>query len=116
MLIPQPQGGILLGIPQPPIQLSYLGKHWEEDVGLFGLALQSDSSNCLMLILHRQLGNYLLSSAEGYGPTAQHIYNTIYNVGHLSTSWLLTKSKDSMLHKILVQLCSSDICWKKNSI
>ena len=38
-----------------------------------GSALQSNSSNCLVLILHKQLGNYLLSTEESYGPTAQHM-------------------------------------------
>ena len=28
-------------------------------VGLLGLDLQSNKSNCLVLILHRQLGNYI---------------------------------------------------------
>ena len=35
-------------------------------------ALQSNSSNCLMLIQHRQLGNYLLSTGESYDLTAQN--------------------------------------------
>ena len=44
-------------------------KHWEEDVRMLVFALQSNSSNCLMEILHRQLGNYLLNTGETYGPT-----------------------------------------------
>ena len=45
---------------------------------LLSLALQNNSSSCLVLILHRQLGNYLLSSGETYGLTAQHICKTLY--------------------------------------
>ena len=56
----QPQGGIFQGILQPFIHWSHIGKHWEEDVGLSGLAIQSDSCNCLVSILHKQLGKYLL--------------------------------------------------------
>ena len=40
-------------------------------------ALNSNSSNCLVLILHRQLGNYLLCTGESYGPTAQHMQDSI---------------------------------------
>ena len=43
MLIPQPQGGILQGIPQPLIQWRHLGKYSEEDVELSGLAVQINS-------------------------------------------------------------------------
>ena len=49
-----------------------------EDVGLSGLTLQRDSFKCLVQIPHWQLGNYLLSTRESYGPTAKmsarHIY------------------------------------------
>ena len=51
-------------------------KHWEEDVGLFGLALQSSNSNCLVQISHRQLGCYLLITRESL--TDQHICKTLY--------------------------------------
>ena len=53
-------------------------KHWEEDIGLLGLALQRESSNCLVLIPHRQLGNYLLSTGDSYNLTAHHIHMTLY--------------------------------------
>ena len=49
------------------------GKHLKEDVGLSGLVLQSNGSNCLMLILQRYLEKYLLSIRNTYGPTSQHI-------------------------------------------
>ena len=35
-------------------------------------SLQDNSSNCLVLIPHRQLGNYLLCTWESCGQTAQH--------------------------------------------
>ena len=50
------------------------GKHWEEDAGLSGLAMQSNSSNCLVLISHRQLGNYLVGTGKSYGPTFPRLY------------------------------------------
>ena len=53
------------------------GKHWEEDVGLSGPVLLSNISNCLMLILHRQLGIYLLNTGDSYDLTAQQIHNYI---------------------------------------
>ena len=40
--------------------------------------LQSNSSNCLVLIPYRHLGNYLLSAVKIYGPTAQHVHKTFY--------------------------------------
>ena len=49
------------------------GKHWENIVGLWGLALQSNSSNCLVLIPHRQLENYLLGAWKSYSPTPETI-------------------------------------------
>ena len=53
------------------------GKHWEESVGLLGLNLQRNSSNCPVLILHIQLGNYLLHTGESYCLTAQQIHKTL---------------------------------------
>ena len=51
-----------------------LGKHQEEDVGP---GLQSNSSNCLVLILHRQLGTIcsVLGRATANLP---NIYKTLY--------------------------------------
>ena len=40
------------------------GKHGEKAVGLSGLALKSSHSNCLVLILHRQVGNCLLGTCQ----------------------------------------------------
>ena len=37
-----------------------------------------NSSNCLVLILQRKLGNYLLYAGESCGPTAQHIHKPLY--------------------------------------
>ena len=62
------------GIPLPFNQWSHANKHWEE---YFGLALQNNSSNCLVLILHRQLGNYLLSTGESYGPTTHYMQDSL---------------------------------------
>ena len=42
-----------------------------------GLALQSSRSRCPLLILHRQLGKYLLGTRESYGSIAQHIHKTV---------------------------------------
>ena len=47
------------------------GNDWEEDVGLLGLALQSKTSNCLVLIPDRQLEKYLLSTGESNGKHLQ---------------------------------------------
>ena len=52
------------------------GKYWEEDVELLDLAFLNNSSKCLVLVPHRQLGNYLLIIGESYGPTPQHIHKT----------------------------------------
>ena len=53
-------------------------KYWKVDVGILGLLLQSCSSRCLVLILHRELGSYFLSTRKGYSPTLLHIHKT-YN-------------------------------------
>ena len=42
------------------------GKHWEEDARLLDLGLQSNSSNCLVPILHRQLAQQPNISARIY--------------------------------------------------
>ena len=47
---------------------------FRKDVGLLGLALQNKSSNYLVLMLHRQLRNYLLVTRESHHLTAQHFY------------------------------------------
>ena len=52
-------------------------QHWGEHVGLSGLALQSNDSNCLVLIPYRQLGKDLLSTRGSYDLTSQHICKTI---------------------------------------
>ena len=54
--------------PYPLFSEAIWGKHREKDVGLSGLALQNNSSNYPVLILNRQLGNYLLSTRESNGP------------------------------------------------
>ena len=54
------------------------GKHWEVNVGLSGFALHSNGSNCLILILYRQLGNYLLSIGNSFDIKAKHIHKTSY--------------------------------------
>ena len=78
MSIPQPQGCILQDIDQPLVQGSHRVKHWEEYVGMLGLVPQSKSSNSLVLILHRKLDNYLLSTGESYNLRAQNIHKTLY--------------------------------------
>ena len=41
-------------------------------------ALQSNISNCLVLAVHRGLSNYLLSTGESYGPSAENICKNLY--------------------------------------
>ena len=40
-------------------------------------AFQSNSSNCLVLIPQRQLGNYLLTTVESFGLTSQHLQDCL---------------------------------------
>ena len=49
--------------------MQILGEH----VGLSSLGLQSSSSKCVVLKLHRELGNYPLSATNSYSLTASHI-------------------------------------------
>ena len=49
----------------------------EEDVGLSGLDLHSNSSDCLVLTLYKQLGKYSPTTRESSGPTVQHICKTL---------------------------------------
>ena len=89
------------------------GKHWEEDLGLLGLAVPSNGSNCLVLIPDKHLGNCLLSTKDSYSLIVQLIHRTLHkSVWHLSKTWLLTKVHDSMLNWILVPVSGRDICWK----
>ena len=63
----------MLGILLPLNQWSHAWQTLRRSCWAVGPALQSNSSNCLVLILHRQLGNYLLGTGKNYGPTAQHM-------------------------------------------
>ena len=54
------------------IQLNYARKTLRGRCWDVRPALQCSSSNCLLLILQRQLGNYLLNTGKNYSPTAQH--------------------------------------------
>ena len=86
------------------------GKHWEEDVGP---GLQSNSSNCLVLIPHRQMGNYLPVTGESYSPTAQHMQDWIWvNVWHLPREDLLTEAQHITLYRVLVPIHSSNVRGK----
>ena len=49
------------------------GKYWEEDVGLLGLAVQSNSSNCLALI-HLDTGDTFAMSAWGHIHFVLHLH------------------------------------------
>ena len=64
-------------LPLPLIQWSHVRHTLRGRCWAVGPASQSNISNCLVLILHRQLGNYLLSIGESYGPTAQHSQDSI---------------------------------------
>ena len=64
-------------IPLPLNQWSHVRQTLRGRCWAVGPALQSSSSNHLVLILHRKLGNYLLSSEESYRPTAQHSQDSI---------------------------------------
>ena len=48
------------------------------DKQMFGFDLKSNSSNSLVLMLHRQMGNYFLGTRESYGLTVQHFGKTLY--------------------------------------
>ena len=61
------------GIPLPLNQRSHERQTLRGRCWAVRPALQSNSSNCLELIPHRQLGNYLLSTGEHYNLTAQHM-------------------------------------------
>ena len=63
----------MLGIPLPLNQWSHAWQILRRRCWTVRPALQSSSSNCLVLIPHRQLGNYLLGTRESYDPTAQHM-------------------------------------------
>ena len=67
----------MLGIPLPLNQWSHARQTLRRRCWAVGPALQSNSSTCLVLILHRQLGNYLLSTGESYGLTAQHMQDWV---------------------------------------
>ena len=56
--MPQPQSGILQGIPQPIFSMKPFGKTLTKRCWTARSCSHSNSSNCLVLILHRQLGNY----------------------------------------------------------
>ena len=99
------------------------GKHWEEDVCLQAFALQTKSSNCLVLIPLGQLGNYLLGPGRSYGLPAQHICKTLQKTvfnPYQQIPYSL-KTHNSMLLRILVPICGSNIClkivpsWSRNS-
>ena len=99
----------MLGIPLPLNQWSHA---WQtlRSCWAVGPALQSNSSNCLVLILHRQLGNYLRSTGESYGPTAEHMQDWLkVNVWHLIGEDLLTKAQHGMLHRVLMPIHSSNV-------
>ena len=53
------------------------GKHWEEDIRLSDLALQSNSSNYLVGNTAQTIWKLLLCSGESCGPTAQHLQDLI---------------------------------------
>ena len=85
-------------------------------------ALQSNSSSCLVLIPHWQLGHYLLSIGGSYSLTAQHSQDSItVNVWHLPREHLLTEAQHSTLYRILLLICSSNVggkivsSWHRNS-
>ena len=62
----------MLGIPLHLNQWSHAWQTLRRICWAVGPAFQSNSSNCLVLILHRQLGNYLLGTGKSYGTTAKH--------------------------------------------
>ena len=56
---------------------SHSGKPFEANIerNMSGLPVQSSSSNCVVLISHRQLGNDLFGTGR---TTAQHVHKTLY--------------------------------------
>ena len=89
------------------------GKHWEADVELFGLALQSNSSDCSANTT-QTIGTLFAQYYTELWPNSPTYLQDIIqvNVWNLQTIWLLTNAQASMLHRILTLICSSDICWK----
>ena len=63
-------------IPLSLTQWSHLEANIERK--MLGLAPLSNISNCIVLILYRQLGNYLLGTSESYSLATQHIHRTLY--------------------------------------
>ena len=54
------------------------GKHWEEDVGLFDLALKN-SFNYLVLNMYRQWENFSLSTGHSYSLTYLQEFKSMFN-------------------------------------
>ena len=95
------------------VQWSHLSKTFRGRYWASVLALQSNSSNCLVLKPHIQFRNYLLGSRENHSLTVQHICKTIIRQCLPPTNKvLLIKAQESMLNQILVLICGRDICWK----
>ena len=68
---------VAMGIPLPLNQWSHARQTLRGKCWTVGPALQGNSSNCLVLILHRQLGNYLLHTGESYHLWAKHMQDWI---------------------------------------
>ena len=84
------------------------GKHWEEDVGLLGPALQRNGSKCLVLIPHRKL-------ALRRAMAQQHNISARLYIGKsltLTTKLTSHKCPGQHVHRMLVPICSTDICSK----
>ena len=91
------------GTPLPLNKWSHARQTFRLRCRAVGPALQTNSSNCLVLIPHWQLRNYLLGTGERYDPTGQHIQDSIQvNIWHLPREELLTEAQHSTLYRILV--------------
>ena len=73
----------------------------EKTFGLSGLVLQSNNSNCLVLVMHRQFGNIclVLWTAMVQQP---NIFTRVYESMFDTYQIWLTKAKDGML---------TESCW-----
>ena len=100
-----PQGGLVQGFLFLYSAKSFrqkLKRYWVADP-----AHQGNSSNCLLLIMNRQMGNNLIHTKKSYSVPAQHISKTLYKAmcgtDHkvpylLRPGWLTAQNSGSNLY------------------
>ena len=85
------------------------GKHWKKDDWLSGLIFQS---NCAVLTMYRQLGNYLIGGGQIYGLRAQHICQALYK-SMFDTYQQVTYSLKPRTAQFTESWCQSVVCTFK---